>query len=56
MDAHNELREGRPMYIRAYSERDGQRGRGKGAWLNLVIEGSTVLHTPEVDLTGTTKK
>lgn len=56
MDAHDELREGRPMYIRAYSERDGQRGRGKGAWLNLVIEGSTVLHTPEVDLTGTTKK
>lgn len=56
MDAHDELREGRPMYIRAYSVRDGQRGRGKGAWVSLVIECTTKLRVPQVDLTGSDQK
>lgn len=50
MDAHGELREGRPLYIKAYSERDASRGRGRGEWKNLVIEASSSLHTPNVDL------
>lgn len=41
MDSKGKLREGRPMTIRAYSERDGSKGRGKGEWKNLVIECTT---------------
>lgn len=49
-DAHNELVEGRPLYINAYSERNPGKGRGKGAWKNLVIEATNEFHTPTVDL------
>lgn len=30
--------EGAPIYVRAWSERDGGKGRGKGAWRNLCVE------------------
>lgn len=50
MDARGELREGRPLYIKAYSERDASRGRGRGEWKNLIIEASSNLHTPQIDL------
>ena len=51
MDCHGELRVGYPMSIRAYSERDAGRGRGGGAWLNLVIECTRETHRPNVKLT-----
>ena len=50
MDAHGQLREGRPLYIKAYSERNPSRGRGRGEWKNLVIEASSSFHTPNIDL------
>lgn len=50
MEAHDKLRPGYPMYIRAYSERNPGRGRGKGAWVNLVLECSVEFHAPEIDL------
>lgn len=53
-ESKDELREGRPLYIRATSERDPRRGYGAGAWKNLVLECSTEFHAPEVDL-GITK-
>lgn len=43
-EAHSERREGRPLYIYAWSERAGNRGRGKGAYVNLVIEASSEFH------------
>lgn len=50
MESHGKLREGRPLYLKAYSERDASRGRGRGEWKNLVIEASSNLHTPQIDL------
>ena len=50
MDCHGELREGYPMSIKAYSERDARRGRGAGAWENLVIECTRETHRPKIDL------
>ena len=50
MDCHGELREGYPMSIKAYSERDARRGRGGGAWMNLVIECTRETHRPKIDL------
>lgn len=50
MDAHDELRPGYPLYIRARSIRDSSRGRGKGAWVMLEIECSSYMHVPEVNL------
>ena len=50
MDCHGELRAGYPMSIKAYSERDAGRGRGGGAWLNLVIECTRETHRPSVNL------
>lgn len=40
-EAHGERHEGMPLYVRAWSERDGGRGRGKGAYRNLCLEVST---------------
>lgn len=40
-EARGERHEGAPLYVRAWSERDGGRGRGKGAYRNLCIEAST---------------
>lgn len=50
MERKGEMREGMPLYIEAYSERDSTRGRGKGAWVKLVIECSRDLLVPKVDL------
>jgi len=50
MDARNKLPPGRPLYINAYSERDGGKGRGSGKWRNLVIEYRNTMHTPNVNL------
>lgn len=50
MDAKGELRADRPLYIKAYSERNTARGKGRGEWKNLVIEATTTLHTPQIDL------
>lgn len=50
MDAHDKLRAGYPLYIRAYSERDAATGRGRGAWKTLVIECSRNMHAASVDL------
>lgn len=50
MDAHGILREGRPLSITAYSERNASRGRGRGEWENLVIEATTSYHVPRIDL------
>lgn len=52
MDAHDKLHPGRPLYIRAYSEREAGRGRGKGTWVNLIIECTSTLRTPQIDLLG----
>ena len=52
MDARDKLHPGEPLYIRAYSEREAGRGRGKGAWVNLVIECTSTLRTPQIDLLG----
>lgn len=41
MDSTGKLRAGRPMSIKARSERDATKGRGKGEWVNLVIECSS---------------
>lgn len=38
MEKTGEMREGMPLYINAYSERDAARGKGRGKWLKLVIE------------------
>ncbi|MGN8690219.1 hypothetical protein ACTND8_09975 [Atopobiaceae bacterium HCP3S3_F7] len=40
-ESHGERREGMPLYVRAWSERDGGRGRGKGAYRTLCLEVST---------------
>lgn len=40
-EARGERHEGMPLYVRAWSERDGGRGRGKGAYRNLCLEVST---------------
>lgn len=37
-EAHGERHEGMPLYVRAWSERDGGRGRGKGAYRVLCLE------------------
>lgn len=50
MEKQGEARQGAPIYIKAYSVRDASRGRGKGAWSKLVIEGSTDLHEPDINL------
>lgn len=50
MEKNGKMREGMPMYITAYSERDASRGRGKGAWVKLVIECSREMHVPSIDL------
>lgn len=50
MEKTGDMREGMPLYINAYSERDAARGKGRGKWLNLVIECSRDLHEPNVDL------
>ena len=50
MDCRDELRVGYPMSIKAYSERDARRGRGRGAWVNLVVECKREMHRPKVDL------
>lgn len=50
MDAHDKLRAGYPLYIKAYSERDAARGRGRGEWKTLVIECSRHTHAPVVKL------
>ena len=50
MDSKDKLHPGRPLYINAKSERDAGRGRGGGAWHNLVIEYSTNFHTPQINL------
>lgn len=55
MDGKGELRDGMPLYITAYSERDSSRGRGKGAWVKLVIQCSTnfkAFSEGDVNLTG----
>lgn len=41
MDSTGKLREGRPMSIKARSERNATKGRGKGEWVNLIIECSS---------------
>lgn len=40
-EAHGERHKGMPLYVRAWSERDGGRGRGKGAYRTLCLEVST---------------
>lgn len=45
-----ELKDGRPLYIKAYSERNPSKGRGKGEWINLVIDCYSDTHAPEIDL------
>ena len=50
MDARDKLHPGRPLYIHAYSEREAGRGRGKGAWVTLVIECTSTFHAPQIDL------
>jgi len=40
-EAHGERRAGMPLYVRAWSERDGGKGRGKGAYRSLCLEVST---------------
>lgn len=40
-ESHGERHEGMPLYVRAWSERDGGRGRGKGAYRTLCLEVST---------------
>lgn len=40
-EAHGERHKGMPLYVRAWSERDGGKGRGKGAYRNLCLEVST---------------
>lgn len=55
MDGKGELRDGMPLYITAHSERDGSRGRGKGAWVKLVIQCSSsfkAFSEGDVNLTG----
>lgn len=37
-ESHGGRRNGGALYVRAWSERDGSRGRGKGAYRNLVLE------------------
>lgn len=46
------LRNGKPLYVRAKSERDAGRGRGAGAWKNLVLECHADTVRPNVDLLG----
>lgn len=50
MEKLGEARKGAPLYIKAYSVRDASRGRGKGAWSKLVIECTTSLREPDVNL------
>lgn len=50
MEVHGERREGMPLSIEAYSERDPSRGRGGGAWDALVITASRNTHAPRIDL------
>lgn len=50
MEKRGEMREGMPLYINAHSERDASRGRGKGAWVKLVIDCSRELRVPDIDL------
>lgn len=50
MEKRGEMREGMPLYINAHSERDASRGRGKGAWVKLVIDCSRELRVPNIDL------
>lgn len=45
-------RNGRPLYITAWSEREAGRGRGAGAWKNLVLECHVDTVRPQVDLIG----
>lgn len=37
-ESHGGLRSGMPLYVRAWSERDGGKGRGKGAYRVLCLE------------------
>lgn len=46
------LRNGKPLYVKAKSERDAGRGRGAGAWRNLVLECHADTVKPTVDLLG----
>lgn len=46
------LRNGKPMYVRAKSEREAGRGRGAGAWKNLALECHADTVRPSVDLLG----
>lgn len=50
MEKRGEMREGMPLYINAHSVRDASRGRGRGAWVKLVIDCSRELHVPNIDL------
>lgn len=50
MDKNGDMRKGRPLYINAHSKRDSSRGRGRGAWVSLVIECSKNTHVPKIDL------
>lgn len=49
-ESQEESHKGKPLYIKAYSERDPGKGKGGGAWKNLVIECSSNKETPEVNL------
>lgn len=50
MEVHGDRREGMPLSITAYSERNPSRGRGGGAWEKLVITATRNTRAPEIDL------
>ena len=56
MDAKDETRPGYPLYIIAYSTRIAGRGKGGGAWDNLVLKCWRTYHKTSVDLVKGGKK
>ena len=56
MDAKDKTRPGYPLYIVAYSTRIAGRGKGGGAWDNLVLECWRTYHQTSVDLVKGRKK
>lgn len=49
-EVHGQAREGMPMSITAYSERNAAKGRGAGEWVNLVIVATSETRAPKIDL------